>query len=221
MNATPAGEDAVDERDVLALQQYLTVLDDLPQVADDDDDRYVVVSESGEAYLVDLRSGTCTCPDYRFRSERCKHIRRVEFATGEREIPPGVEGVDPDIGRHLENSPVWDALAHQFPIGAVVRDRRDTNGRGSRMRVLRVLDARADEYEIWPGTTVAAYDPTSNPGDRVVEVVFEGDLDRLVPGWREWDAADLPEQLRAYRTEWGVRVRAYAYPSSRLEVVDW
>lgn len=216
---TPADDTALDERDVLALAQYLTVLDDLPSVAGDDD-HYVVVSESGAEYFVDLRAGTCTCPDYRFRGNRCKHIRRVEFATGKREIPPGIDGVDPDLGRHLHDSEM-DGLAEQFPTGAVVRDRRDTSGRGSRMRVLRVLDARADEYEIFPGTTVAAYDPYSNPDDRVVEVVFEGDLDRRVPDWREWDAADLPEELRAYREEWGVSVRRYVYSSGRLEAVDW
>jgi len=218
MNATPADDAALEERDVLALTQYLPVLDDLPSVAGDED-RYVVVSESGAEYLVDLGAGTCTCPDYRFRGNRCKHIRRVEFATGEREIPPGIDGIDPDIGRHLHGE--TDALAEAFPVGAVVRDRREKHGRGSRMRGLRVFDARADEYEIWPGTTVAAYDPRSDPDDRVVEVVFEADLDRLVPNWREWDAADLPEELARYREEWSVGVRAYAYPSSRIEVVDW
>ena len=221
MTATPTDEaTTLDTRDVLALTQYLTVLDDLPQVADDED-RYVVVSESGGAYLVDVRAGTCTCPDYRFRGNRCKHIRRVEFATGERAIPPGLEGVDPDIGRHLHGSERRDALADVFPVGAVVRDSRDTNGRGGRMRVLRVLGVRADEYEIWPGTTVAEYDPRSDPADRVVEVVFEGELDRRVPGWREWAPEDLPEKLRAYHEEWRVDVRTYAYPSSRIDVVSW
>lgn len=219
MNATPADDATLEERDVLALTQYLTVLDDLPSVAGKED-RYVVVSESGAAYLVDLRAGTCTCPDYRFRGNRCKHIRRVEFATGEREIPPGIDGIDPDIGRHLHDDEA-DELAEQFPIGAVVRDKREKYGRGSRMRVLRVLDARVDEYEIWPGTTVAEYDPRSDPDDRVVEVVFESDLDHLVPGWREWDPDDLPEKLRAYREEWSVRVRTYAYASGRIETVDW
>lgn len=219
MSATSTKEDTtLDRRDVLALTQYLTVLDDLPQVAGDDD-RYVVVSESGGTYLVDARSGTCTCPDYRFRGNRCKHIRRVEFATGKREIPPGIDGVDPDIGRHIHDTE--DELAKEFPVGAVVRDRRDKDGRGGRMRVLRVLNTRADEHEIWPGTTVAEYDPWSDPADRVIEVVFEGELDRRVPGWREWDAANLPSELRAYREEWSVGVRTYAYSSSRIEVVDW
>jgi len=219
MNATPADDTVLEPRDVLALTQYLTVLDDLPSVAGDED-RYVVVSESGGEYLVDLQAGTCTCPDFRFRGNRCKHIRRVEFATGEREIPSGIDGIDPDIGRQLHDTET-DDIAEQFPTGAVVRDKREKHGRGSRMRVLRVLDARADEYEIVPGTTVAEYDPDSDPDDHVVEVVFEGDLDSRVPGWREWDAADLPAKLRAYREEWGVSVRTYAYSSDRIEVVDW
>lgn len=207
----------LDRRDVLALTQYLTVLDDLPPV-DDHEDRYVVISESGSEYLVDLRDGTCSCPDYRYRRARCKHIRRVEFATGARAIPAGVDGVDPDLGRHVHPPDDGDTnLADEFPTGAVVRDH---NHNGGLMRVLRVRRARADVYEIEPGTTVADYNPDSDPADYVVEVVYEGDLDRHVPGWREWAATDLSRKLAAYREEWGVDVRTYAFPHSRLEVVS-
>ena len=211
MSATHTTNDAeLDRRDVLALTQYLTVLDDLPSVAGDDD-RYVVVSQSGAAYLVDLGEGSCTCPDYRYRGGRCKHLRRVEFATGARQIPDGVDAVDPDLGRHLhDGAPRF----HEFPVGTVVRDRR-RGDRGGRMRVLRVLDARADEYEIEPGRTVAAYNPDSDPAEHVVEVVFEGDLDRQVPGWREWERADLATELEAYRGEGDVGVRTYAVPRGR------
>lgn len=212
MSAATTNGAELDRRDRLALTQYLTVLDDLPAVAGDDD-RYVVVSQSGAEYLVDLRAGTCSCPDYQYRGGRCKHIRRVEFATGARPIPAGVDGVDPDLGRHLhEGAP----RRSEFPVGAAVRDRR-RGDRGGRMRVLRTLDARAEEYEIEPGRTVADANPDSDPTDRVVEVVFEGDLDRLVPGWREWDQTDLAGELAAYREEWGVDVRTYAFPRGRLE----
>lgn len=207
----------LDRRDVLALTQYLTVLDDLPPV-DGHEDQYVVVSESGSEYFVDLRDGSCSCPDYRYRGGRCKHIRRVEFATGARAIPAGIDGVDPDIGRHLHGPVSGNTnLADEFPTGAVVRDHKDAGGR---MRVLHVLDAHADEYEIEPGRTVADWNPDSDPADYVVEVVYEGDLDRHVPGWHEWAAADLPSELAAYRAEWGVDVRTYAFPHSRLEVVS-
>jgi len=207
----------LDRRDVLALTQYLTVLDDLPRV-DGNEDRYVVISESGSEYLVDRRDGSCSCPDYRYREVRCKHIRRVEFATGARPIPAGIDGVDPDLGRHIHAPEDSDTdLAAEFPTGAVVRDHDD---HGGLMRVLRVRYARADIYEIEPGTTVADCNPDSDPADYVVEVVYEGDLDRKVPGWREWPAADLSSELAAYREEWGVDVRTYAFPHSRIEVVS-
>ncbi|MFW5896342.1 MAG: SWIM zinc finger family protein [archaeon] len=210
------GTTDLDPRDVLALTQYLTVLDDLPPVADDDD-RYVVVSQSGAEYLVDLGEGTCTCPDFRYRGGRCKHIRRVEFATGVREIPRWIDSVDPDLGRHLHDpAGGGPRFATEFPAGAVVRDRRHPE-RGARMRVIRELDVRADDYEIEPGRTVADYNPDENPSDHVVEVVFEGDLDRHVPGWREWPDDDLVTELARYREEWGVGVRTYAFPSARLE----
>lgn len=107
----------------------------------------------------------------------------------------------------------------ELPTGAVVHDRRDDDQQ-SRMRVLDALDERADEHEIEPGTTVADCNPDGDPADRVVEVVFESDLDRRVPGWREWDADDLPAELDAYREEWGVDVRTYAFPRGRIEVVS-
>ena len=203
----------LDRRDELALTQYLTVLDDLPAVTGDDD-RYVVVSESGAEYVVDIGEGACTCPDYRYRGGRCKHIRRVEFATGERAIPAGVDGVDPDLGRHIGGLG-WEDPADAFPIGSVVRDRH--RERGGLLRVLRVLDERADEYDIDSGRTVADYNPGVDPADSVVEVVYEGDLDRHVPGWRGWAAPDLPDRLAAYREAWGVDVRSYAFPHSRIE----
>lgn len=105
-------------------------------------------------------------------------------------------------------------------VGDVVLDERnaDDDDRG-RMRVLAIADEQADERTIdTDGTTVADVNPEPLAGDQVVEVVFETDLDRRAPGWREWDAAELPERLEAYRAEWGVDVRSYAFPRGRLEV---
>ena len=92
----------LDAIDVRALTQYLTVLDDVGR-ARDAEDLYVVVSESGNQYLVDIRAGTCGCPDHRYRDRRCKHLRRVAFATGDREIPEWVDrtNVDDHLGLHV------------------------------------------------------------------------------------------------------------------------
>lgn len=110
------------------------------------------------------------------------------------------------------------SLVSGLPTGAVVRDRRDGD-QESRMRVLEVLDDRAEEHEIEPGTTVADVNPDGDPDDHVVEVVFESDLERRAPGWREWAAHDLPNELDAFQEEWSVDVRTYAFPRGRLEVV--
>lgn len=93
-----------DERDVRALTEYLTVLEDVGRAADADD-LYLVVSQSGENYLVDARDGGCGCPDARYRDMQCKHARRVAFATGERPIPAGVDGVDEQLGEHTDATP--------------------------------------------------------------------------------------------------------------------
>lgn len=103
--ATTGRTDAeADERDVRAVTQYLTVLDDVGQAAGADD-LYQVVSESGKSYTVDARSGVCECPDATHRNPEggCKHARRVAFATGARALPPTVdaEDVDDALGQHV------------------------------------------------------------------------------------------------------------------------
>jgi len=94
----------LDERDVRALTQYLTVLDDTGR-ARDAPGLYLVVSESGSEYLVDAVEGVCECPDHRHRDVRCKHLRRVAFATGERPIPADVDGIDEQLGMHVDATP--------------------------------------------------------------------------------------------------------------------
>lgn len=102
--ATTNDSTDLDERDVRALEQYLTVLEDYDR-ARDSDDLYMVVSESGEEYLVDARAEACECPDFEYRapSGGCKHVRRVAFATGAREIPASVDrdAVDDQLGLHV------------------------------------------------------------------------------------------------------------------------
>ena len=98
----------LDERDVKALTQYLTVLDSIGRVRDADG-LYLVVSQCGSEYMVDTHDGTCECPDSRYRGVRCKHRRRVAFATGERPIPPGVKprAIDENLGAHVEGESVF------------------------------------------------------------------------------------------------------------------
>jgi hypothetical protein len=89
----------LDDRDLRALEECLTVLDDLDRAAAHDDE-YLVVSQSGKEYLVNTTHGECECPDHEYRDARCKHLRRVAFATGERTVPAGVDA-DPLLGEHV------------------------------------------------------------------------------------------------------------------------
>ena len=95
----------VEPRTERAMTEYLTVLYDVDRVRGADD-LYLVVSQSGSEYLVDSRQSRCTCPDHEYRDVRCKHLRRVAFATGEIPIPADVDGVDPSIGEHTDARPV-------------------------------------------------------------------------------------------------------------------
>jgi hypothetical protein len=92
------GSTELDDRDVRALTEYMTVLDEGGDV-------YTVVGENGGGeYQVDSRKGRCTCPDHQHRAARCKHIRRVAFATGEEAIPAWVDrdSVDSQLGEHVD-----------------------------------------------------------------------------------------------------------------------
>lgn len=101
--AVDGSEDA--ELDFRALTEYLTVLPDGDVRARSSPDLYTVTSESGSEYLVDMREGACECADNQYRERRCKHIRRVAFATGHRAIPEWItpESVDDQLGMHVDD----------------------------------------------------------------------------------------------------------------------
>lgn len=96
------------ERDVRALTESMMALEDMGAAAGAAG-LYVVVSESGRSYLVDVEAGACECDDAFYRDPKggCKHVRRVEFATERREIPAWVDrsAVDDQLGRQVEKEP--------------------------------------------------------------------------------------------------------------------
>jgi len=108
----------IEPRTRRALTEYMSVLPE-------DGDIYTVVGQNGGGeYRVDAREGRCTCPDHKHRGVRCKHRRRVAFATGERPVPAGVDDVDPQLGEHTDETPRRAASD-----GGVDRDDRGRRGR--------------------------------------------------------------------------------------------
>ena len=99
----PVGDD-LDQRDVDALTSCMTVLEDVGR-ARGAPGLYVVVSDSGRSYLVDVEGGCCECDDslYRHPEGGCKHYRRVLLATGRRAIPAWAnrDAIDPHLGEHV------------------------------------------------------------------------------------------------------------------------
>jgi len=98
------------KRAVRALTEKMTVLPETGRVRGADD-LYLVVSESGSEYLVDTRDGRCDCPDAEYNlepDERCKHERRVRYATGETPIPmwADTDAIDSHLGIQTARSPV-------------------------------------------------------------------------------------------------------------------
>lgn len=162
-----------------------------------EDGRYLVVGQAGKIYEVDLTMSHCTCPDHTYRSERCKHIRRVALeVTGDRVPAPGYHAVaclacgERAFVRDEEPS-VCESC--RFTPGTTVRDRET----GDLLVVVEQTGERADCVTIGDGT-VADY-PTNlgyPHGDPVVRCVypFSGSPDQ-----------SFEEQQR------------YAFPHSRLE----
>lgn len=118
-----------DARDARALTEYLTVLPETGR-ARGAEDLFLVVSQSGSEYLVDAREGRCTCPDHEYRGVRCKHLRRVAYATGETPLPADVDDVDPQLGVHVDGGPCVAATDGgseilEAPDGGEVLDESD------------------------------------------------------------------------------------------------
>jgi len=91
----------LEQRDVRALTEYMTVLSE-------GGDIYTVVGQNGNGeYRVDARKERCTCPDHQYRGVECKHCRRVAFATAERAIPAwaDTDEVDAQLGKHVAGTP--------------------------------------------------------------------------------------------------------------------
>jgi hypothetical protein len=90
------------------LTEPITAIPDVGRTADADG-LYVVVSHTGNDYLVDSRTGACECPDARHRDPDggCKHVRRVRYATGETPIPAwvDVDAVDACLSAGVDATP--------------------------------------------------------------------------------------------------------------------
>lgn len=205
------------ELDFRALAEYLTVLDDGDVRARAADGLYTVTSQSGKTYLVEPDLGACECKDNVHRDRNCKHIRRVKFATGRREVPEWINetSIDPQLGIHVddvqdgvdrgrgvETDGGRDLEKDDLPplhVGDHVQDREDPD---ATILVFNLDTLRADAYDV--GTTdddgepltVADFNPEYPATDDVVEVIYPQRTDLTLE-----------------------RKKKYAFPRARLELV--
>lgn len=97
--ATRPFKHAIDRRDRRALSERLVVLEHGPGI-------YEVYSEDGTEYLVDIRTPSCTCPDFMYREADCKHIRRARIEAGEHDLDSLAATVEETVGKlddHIAN----------------------------------------------------------------------------------------------------------------------
>lgn len=168
---------------------------------------YEVETDHETTYLVDLDARRCSCPDYTFRSVRCKHLRRVAIEITEgRLAPPGEIAAGCAIcGEELFVDESADGPqyceTHTLEPGAFVRDRET----GDRLLVVAVSERRADRVRIGDSAYRVATYPNNreyDPADRVVGAVYPQSVDMT-------DRGPEPDTLRVY-----------SFPRSRLERID-
>lgn len=112
-----ANDLAIDARTVRALEQEMTVCEHIGD-ARGRDGVFLVVSESGSEYLVDVRGSEpterCTCADAQHNLpagdvRACKHFQRVLLTTGARPLPASIDLDDVSdqllTADHVDGSP--------------------------------------------------------------------------------------------------------------------
>lgn len=84
---TKATNNATDEPQIEA-RDVRAITEDIQIHPHRDDGKHRVYGSGGDEYIVDLGDETCTCMDYQKRNPEggCKHMRKAQFATGERDI---------------------------------------------------------------------------------------------------------------------------------------
>jgi hypothetical protein len=107
-----------------------------------------------------------------------------------------------------------------FEAGDRVTD-NDEFGTRKPLRVLEVLEEPAADHDIPAvGETVAALNPDHPAAAPVVAAVFETNLESTITPWR--DALDDPDAehfgaaVESFCEEWGVSIKSYHYPATRL-----
>ncbi|EMA24891.1 hypothetical protein [Haloarcula marismortui] len=99
----------------------------------------------------------------------------------------------------------------RFAVGDRVAD-RDGDGT-SAARVLDPDVGRADQVELGnTGQSVSDKNEQYPPDDRVVRVAFDSDL-QVLP---EDKNGSIAERVEEFAANWGVNIRTYDYPESRL-----
>jgi len=94
----------LDDRDIKALTEPFDLVGNDPACRADQ----VAVYHRGTRRVVDPAAGVCDCPDmlHRRPDGGCKHLRAVWFATGELEVPSGIDRTA--LAEHIDSGVVGD-----------------------------------------------------------------------------------------------------------------
>lgn len=106
----PTVEDGFDERDARALTEHITLTRTY-----DGSGEIEASSESGKVYRIDPDALTCSCGDSEYDAPdgRCKHVRRLEFASGRRSLPEWIntKAITQPFGEFIDSEDVLEPTA--------------------------------------------------------------------------------------------------------------
>lgn len=108
-SSTVAALAQLDDRDIRALTEVMTVCKREPDLRDEQVAVYSSHQADGgmvtERYVVSPDVPACDCRDmlHRRPASGCKHVRRVAFERGERAIPAGIDHSALAPGLHIDN----------------------------------------------------------------------------------------------------------------------
>lgn len=111
------------------------------------------------------------------------------------------------------------ATQAEYHAGETVRD----NAAEEDVRMVIVDPERGRAEAVFVGArdaSVAELNPTVPPDDPVVSCVHEDWLNRHVGDqWKQWKRETFVERLTAFAERWGLQLKTYDYPVSRLRPV--
>lgn len=118
----------LDDRDVRALTEHMDIYRDDPDTSTEE----VAVYNKGTRHIVNPRARFCDCEDQHYRQPEggCKHLRRLDFEDGRRDVPSWVQAdaLDDELADSIGRSK-WHDTSRAVADGGTVESEEQPHAR--------------------------------------------------------------------------------------------